>query len=74
MCSDLLIMAHPQAGYDGTEGMEPGAGDASGEAAVESEAADLIEEKVSWSYTPWRCHGPPVSQGGVSSAGFQLAL
>jgi hypothetical protein len=41
-------MAHPQAGYDGTEGMEPGAADASGEPAVESEAAELIEEKVGW--------------------------
>lgn len=46
--ADLLLMttARPQAGYDGTEGMEPGGADAGGEAAVEPEAADLIEEKV----------------------------
>ena len=73
--ADLLLMAmpRPQAGYDGTEGMEPGAADASGEAAVESEAADLIEEKVGWSVHPGAVMDAPPCQDTAQSAGYQLA-
>jgi hypothetical protein len=41
-----LFVIYLQAGYDGTEGMEPEKAEGGDEPAVESEEADLIEEKV----------------------------
>lgn len=48
----MLFSATPQASYDGAEGVDVGAADnapasgAGNEPAVESEAAELVEEKV----------------------------